>query len=575
MHGGDLVVQVIKDQGVKFVFTLCGGHISPILTGATAAGLRVVDTRHEATAVFAADAVARISGIPGVVAVTAGPGLTNAVTAVKNAQLAQSPLIIIGGATATVLRGKGALQDIDQMALMKPHVKLAIVVNNVRDIVPSMEKAFAVARAGVPGPVFVELPVDVLYPESVVREWYGLGDTGGGLAGWAQRKYLEWHLNRMFAGTGTTRSGAPPVEPLPSVPSNTLLQVARKLESAKHPVLIVGSQAVCEADKVSDLANAIGRLGIPVYLSGMARGLLGENHPLHFRHRRRDALKEADLVILAGVPCDFRLNYGRAIRRSTTLISANRSRHDLKLNRKPDIGIVADAGGFLTNLSRVASAAGGEWADWRAEMESRDRQRELQIDEQALASGERVNPIALCRAVNKTMAEDSVVIADGGDFVGTASYIVRPRAPLSWLDPGAFGTLGVGAGFALGASLCRPESQIWIVFGDGSVGYSLAEFDTFVRHKIPVIAVVGNDACWSQIAREQVKLLEDDTAVMLDRTEYQRVVAGFGAVGLVIHKDDESDEVLRQAVDVAAGGHPVLVNALLDQSDFREGSLSI
>jgi thiamine pyrophosphate-dependent acetolactate synthase large subunit-like protein len=133
----------------------------------------------------------------------------------------------------------------------------------------------------------------------------------------------------------------------------------------------------------------------------------------------------------------------------------------------------------------------------------------------------------------------------------------------------------VGAGFALGASLCRPESQIWIVFGDGSVGYSLAEFDTFVRHKIPVIAVVGNDACWSQIAREQVKLLEDDTAVMLDRTEYQRVVAGFGAVGLVIHKDDESDEVLRQAADVAAGGHPVLVNALLDQSDFREGSLSI
>ena len=575
MHGGDLVVEVLRARGVKFVFTLCGGHISPILTGATAAGLRVVDTRHEATAVFAADAVARISGVPGVVAVTAGPGLTNAVTAVKNAQLAQSPLIIIGGATATVLRGKGALQDIDQMALMKPHVKLAIGVNKVRDIVPSMEKAFAEARAGIPGPVFVELPVDVLYPESVVREWYGLGDTGGGFAGWAQRKYLGWHLNRMFAEAKAARPETALVEALPSVPSNTLAQVADKLGSARHPVLIVGSQAVCEAGKVSELADAIGRLGIPVYLSGMARGLLGENHPLHFRHRRRDALKKADLVILAGVPCDFRLNYGRAIGRSVTLISANRSRHDLRLNRKPDIGVVADAGGFLTDLAHVAPASEDRWSDWRAEMDSRDQERELQIKEQSLKSGERVNPIALCQAVNKTMAEDSVVIADGGDFVGTASYIVRPRAPLTWLDPGVFGTLGVGAGFALGASLCRPESQIWIVFGDGSAGYSLAEFDTFVRHRIPVIAVVGNDACWSQIAREQVKLLKDDTAVMLDRTEYQRVVAGFGAGGLVIHNDSESDDVLRQAVDVAAGGHPVLVNALLDRSDFREGSLSI
>jgi acetolactate synthase-1/2/3 large subunit len=269
------------------------------------------------------------------------------------------------------------------------------------------------------------------------------------------------------------------------------------------------------------------------------------------------------------------LNYGRAIGRSVTLISANRSRHDLRLNRKPDIGVVADAGGFLTDLAHVAPASEDRWSDWRAEMDSRDQERELQIEEQSLKSGERVNPIALCRAVNKTMAGDSVVIADGGDFVGTASYIVRPRAPLTWLDPGVFGTLGVGAGFALGAGLCRPESQIWIVFGDGSAGYSLAEFDTFVRHRIPVIAVVGNDACWSQIAREQVKLLEDDTAVMLDRTEYQRVVAGFGAGGLVIHNDSESDDVLRQAVDVAAGGHPVLVNALLDRSDFREGSLSI
>lgn len=575
MHGGDLVVEVIKSQGVRFVFTLCGGHISPILTGATAAGIRVIDTRHEATAVFAADAVARLSGLPGVVAVTAGPGLTNAVTAVKNAQLAQSPLVIIGGATATVLKGKGALQDIDQMALMKPHVKLAIGVSNVRDIVPAMLRAFASASSGVPGPVFVELPVDLLYPEAVVREWYGLESKGGGIGGWAQRVYLERYLNRVFAAPDPKKQGPAMIEPLASPETGVVNRVADKLKRSKHPVLIVGSQAVCDTENVAALAEAVGQLGIPVYLSGMARGLLGADHPLHYRHRRRDALKIADLVILAGVPCDFRLNYGRAIRRRATLVSVNRSRHDLKLNRNPDIGLVADAGRFLEELAKATLSNAGAWSDWRGEMDGRDADRERQIEEQSREKGERVNPIALCRAVNSAMADDSVVIADGGDFVGTASYIVRPRAPLSWLDPGAFGTLGVGAGFALGAALCRPDAQIWGLFGDGSVGYSLAEFDTFVRHKIPVIAVVGNDACWSQIAREQIKILEDDTAVMLGRTEYQRVVAGFGAAGMVIHTDDESEDVLTQAIDVAAGGHPVLVNALLDRSDFREGSLSM
>jgi acetolactate synthase-1/2/3 large subunit len=539
-HGGDRVIDVIQAQGVRTIFTLCGGHISPILTGATTAGIRVVDTRHEATAVFAADAVARISGVTGVAAVTAGPGLTNTITAVKNAQLAQSPLVLIGGATATMLKGKGALQDIDQMALMRPHVKAAIGVSSVRNLVPAMERAFVVARSGVPGPVFVELPVDLLYPEATVREWYGMGSKGGGISGWAQRVYIDRYLKKLFNGANKPKPAPAMVEPVPKADAKIVLQVARKLKNAQRPLLIIGSQAVCEADSIATVAESVDHLGIPVYLSGMARGLLGAGHSLHYRHKRREALKTADVVILAGVPCDFRLNYGRAIRRGSTLVSVNRSRRDLKLNRNPDIGIISDAGSFLVDLARAAPATNGAWAQWRDELGAREEEREWQIEEQSMTSGERVNPVSLCRAVNNAMAENSVVVADGGDFVGTASYMVKPRSPLSWLDPGAFGTLGVGAGFALGAAMCRPDAQIWALFGDGSVGYSLAEFDTFVRHKIPVIAVVGNDACWSQIAREQVKILGDDTAVNLDRTEYQRVAAGFGAGGLVIHHDEES-----------------------------------
>ncbi len=575
MHGGDHVAAVLKAQGVRTLFTLCGGHISPILTGCQAAGIKVIDTRHEATAVFAADAVARLTGIPGVAAVTAGPGLTNTLTAVKNAQLAQSPLVLIGGATATVLKGKGALQDIDQSSLMAPHVKEMFQTRRVRELVPTLERAFAAARSGVPGPVFVECPVDLLYPQSVVRDWYGLGRGGGGLTGWAQRMYLATHVQRMFRDADRQQPGPAMIEPVPAPDSEKVLQIAQKLKAARKPLMVIGSQAVCEPDRVAAVAEAADRLGVPVYLSGMARGLLGARHPLHFRHRRRDAIKAADLVILAGVPCDFRLDYGRQIRRNTTLVSANRSRHDLKLNRKPDHPIHADPGVFLVDLARAAPAAGGAWASWREELEARDRERESQIQQQSEHSGEHVNPLALCRNVDRMLGESSVVVADGGDFVGTASYIVRTRRPLRWLDPGAFGTLGVGAGFILGAAACCPGARIWGMFGDGSVGYSLAEFDTFVRHRIPVIAVVGNDACWSQIAREQVKILGDDTGVMLARTDYHRVAAGFGAGGLVIHTDEEIADVLGQAGDIAADGHPVLVNAILDRSDFREGSLSI
>ena len=575
MHGGNRVAAVLAAQGVRFLFTLCGGHISPILTGARSAGIRVVDTRHEATAVFAADAVARLTGVPGVAALTAGPGLTNAITPIKNAQLAQSPIVVLGGATATMLKGRGALQDIDQMALLQPHVKLAIGVSNVRDLVPALERAFAEARSGVPGPVFVECPVDLLYPEEVVREWYGLGGKKGGIAGWAQRVYLGRHVNRMFADASRTQPAPAMVEPVPAADSGVVLQIARKLKAAKRPVLIAGSQAVCEPDRVAAVAEAVDRLGVPTYLSGMARGLLGERHSLHCRHQRRRALKEADMVILAGVPCDFRLDYGRSIGRGATLVAANRSRHDLKLNRSPDVAVGADPGSFLVDLARAAPAGVEAWAEWRQKLAARDDTREAEIDTQAAVEGELVNPVALCQAVNEVLPADSVVVADGGDFVGTASYIVRPRSPLSWLDPGVFGTLGVGAGFALGAKLCRPDAEVWAIFGDGSVGYGLSEFDTFIRHELPIIAVVGNDACWSQIAREQVKLLEDDTAVMLGRTDYHRVVAGFGAGGLIIEDRESVKDVLRQARDIANGGHAVLVNALLDRSDFREGSISI
>jgi acetolactate synthase-1/2/3 large subunit len=610
MHGGDMIASALAAQGTRFLFTLCGGHISPILTGCKARGIRVIDTRHEATAVFAADAVARLTGRPGVAAVTAGPGLTNTITAVKNAQIAQSPVVLLGGAAPTVLKGRGALQDIDQLAAIRSYVKWAAAVRRVRDLVPMVEQAFREAQSGVPGPVFVECPIDLLYDEATVRRLYGAGGGGRSLAERAIKFYLNARVNRIFARAEQIQVAGKIAPALPEPDPALVEQVADRLRRAERPVLLVGSQALLDAPAAAELARAVERLGMPVYLSGMARGLLGASHPLQLRHKRREALRAADFVLLAGVPCDFRLDYGRQIRRGATYVAANRSPHDLRLNRRPTIGVLGDPGLFLRRLAdaleqptakaprapRLGSLnlswrpwrLGGSiqplptqaeraqrWGAWLAELRARDDARNAEIASQAHAPSDKVNPVHLCREIAAAHGPGAVVVGDGGDFVATASYIVSPGGPLTWLDPGAFGTLGVGAGFALGAKLCRPDSEVWVLFGDGALGYSIAEFDTFVRHGVPIVAVVGNDAGWTQIARDQIDILKDDVGTVLAPTDYHRVVAGFGAAGLALDDPELAGEVLQQARALAASGTPVLVNALLGKTDFRKGSISV
>ncbi len=575
-HGGDRIAEALQVHGVQTVFTLCGGHISPILSSAKARGIRIVDVRDEVTAVFAADATARLTGRPGVAAVTAGPGITNTITALKNAQLAQSPVILIGGAAPTALQGRGALQDIDQRPLVEPHVKRFLKMRRVRDLGPAVAEAFEAAQSGVPGPVFIECPVDLLYDEASIRQWYtDAAGKGDALADRALRWYLNRHAENMFAGSAETSAPTPrPVE-LPRADDSSLRRAAAALQKAERPLLVIGSQAVVLAQEADALAAAVAALGVPVYLSGMARGLLGRDHPLQMRHQRRNALRESDCVLLAGVPCDFRLDYGKHVRRGATLIVANRSAKDARLNRRPDIAAIGDAGRFIQALAQAAQAMPGRLDAWLDTLRTRDRQREAEIDRQAAVQGEHVNPLDFFRALEAEAGDAAVFVADGGDFVATASYVLHPRAPLTWLDPGAFGTLGVGAGFAMGAALARPQSEVWIVWGDGACGWGLAEFDSLVRQGIPVIAVVGNDAGWTQIAREQVKMLHDDVATVLARSAYHDVVKGFGAEGLLVQRPDQVRPALQRARELARQGKPVLVNVWLDKTEFREGSLSM
>jgi acetolactate synthase-1/2/3 large subunit len=575
VHGGKRVAEVLKRNGVEFVFTLIGGHVSPILVAAKQAGIRVVDVRHEVNAAFAADAVARLTGVPGVAVVTAGPGVTNTITAIKNAQLAQSPLVLIGGATATMLRGRGSLQDIDQVSLMEPHVKWMGRPNTLREVVPAVEEAFVRAQEGVPGPVFVELAVDLLYPESVVRDWSKkqIEKPNKTLVEHGLSAIVKGNLAYRFAFSDDPTFGPAAVVDPPAAPREQIEQAAGMLASAERPLIVLGSQTMLRPHRVPELVAALETLDIPVYLSGMARGLLGKGHKLQRRHKRRAALKEADVVLLSGVPNDFRLDYGSHVARAD-VISVNLSKHDLRKNRRPELGVLADPCAFICAVAQ-AYGRGRDRQSWFTTLEERDAARETEIDGMAGEKSELINPLRLCRRLDEHVTDDAILVGDGGDFIATVAYTVSPRGPLQWLDPGVFGTLGVGAGFALGAKLVRPESDVWLLYGDGAAGFSIMEYDTFARHGVPVVGVIGNDAGWTQIERDQVVILEDDVACRLTYMDYQVVAEGCGGEGLLVENEEDIDDTFAKALELSRGGKPVLINAKLGRSDFRKGSISI
>lgn len=450
-HGGELVAQVLKSHGVQNVFTLSGGHISPILVAAEKEGIRVVDTRHEVTTVFAADAISRLSGVPGVAVVTAGPGLTNVITALQNASLAESPLVVMCGCPASLLKGRGALQDIDQMSLVKSITKWRGTVSKVRDIVPQVREAFRQAQMGTPGPVLLEFPLDTLYPYPIVEKEVAGMTKGKTLKGKLVNAYMQSYMKNLFAAAfDVERETKPwPVE-IPFPKKHHIQQTVDLLKTAKKPLILFGSQAVLPPITAEKLAQLVNQLDIPCYLGGMSRGLLGKDSKLHMRQNRRDALREADLVILAGTVCDFRLGYGKVLSPKSKIIAINRSKSQLYKNSdmfwKPTIAVQADVGQFFLELTEKLEKDSSYKVDqdWISHLRARDQAKESKNEEQAVqAVGDKyLNPVNLLKKLETVIDDNTILVADGGDFVATASYILRPRKPLSWLDPGAFGTLG-------------------------------------------------------------------------------------------------------------------------------------
>ena len=576
MNGGKIIAQQLKGNDVKFLFTLCGGHVAPIYVEAEKAGIKVIDVRNEATTVFAADAISRLTAVSGVAIVTAGPGVTNSITALKNAQLAQSPVLVIAGATATMLRNRGALQDIDQVSIVKSAVKKTFTVTRLKQLAPALHKAMAVAIKGVQGPVFLECPVDLLYDEAIVREWYLAKNKSNKKS--FKETIIQWyitnHLNRLFKGSGIFQLPVLTHTQIHSVSTLSLNRLAALISQSSKPVLVLGSAVMSDSGLVPELAEAINNLGIPTYLSGMSRGLLGHHNPLHFHHKRKAALKNADLIILAGLPCDFRLNYGQELSSKAKKITINLNKKELRKNISPHLALHCHPANCIISLQNIIVGL-PSWNDWKTELKEREIIRETEITEMATVKGKGINPVSLFQKMEQLLPKNSIIVSDGGDFAATSSYILHPRKPLSWLDSGVFGTLGVGAGFALGAALCNPGDYVFIVYGDGSCGYSITEFDTFTKLGLKICAIVGNNGSWEQVARDQVSLLGADTATTIPRSDYQMIAKSFGANGERIEMINEFEQAFNNAIESMDRGVPYLINAVIASTSFRDGSISI
>ena len=570
-HIGLDIGSFFKQKNISSVFTLCGGHISPILVGCEKENINIIQVRDEVSAVFAADAVSRLTDSVGVAIVTAGPGVTNTITAIKNAQMAQSPVLLIGGAAATLLKGRGSLQDIDQISLLKTYVKSAVSVKKTRDVIPTLANALNTATSGVPGPVFVELPIDLLYPEEDIRKEFINQLPKSGYFGKIAHWYVERHLNDLFS----PKKSSIKVKPVKEfkLDQRKIDKAALAIVKAKKPVFLLGNQVTQNKEFLPMCLKSIDKLSVPTFTSGMARGCFGSSDKYFFRHNRKHALKNADVVVTLGIPLDFRLGYGFSINKDATLIAVNKSKEDLNKNRKPDIGIHADPSRIMHEIGKIINPPSCK--EWILELTSLEEKRETDILQFSKYETDFVNPVHLCKTIDKFIDEESILVADGGDFVGTASYTIRPRSPLGWLDPGPFGTLGVGGGFAIGAKSSFPKKEVWVFYGDGASAYSLAEFDTLCRHKLPVIAIIGNDASWQQIAREQKQMLGSNIGTELAFNAYEKVVEGYGGKGYYVENHDTLDETLKRAKEDAKLGYPVLVNIKISKSDFRKGSISV
>ena len=527
VQGGRLAARAIAAEGVDTLFTLSGGHVMPIYEGCRHEGVRVLDVRHEQAAGHAAEAWGRITRTCGVALVTAGPGVTGVVTAVANSAVAQTPLVVVGGARPLVQAEQRALQELDQVALLRPLVKWAAVCAQPERIPEYVATAFRQARAQPRGPVYLELPMDVLFAEVDAATPVGPSRSNA----------------RAF---GDPRA---------------IMRAADLLTHAERPVVVAGG-GVWWDGAWKQLASFAENGGLPVFLNGSGRGALPPDHDLYFQHARGAALEAADVVCVVGTPLDFRLRFGR-FAPDAKLVHVHADPTELGRNRTPDAAIAADTAAALGILADAVKRPTRERRDWFAKLRVAEGawwdEHRSEIDSDAAP----IHHYRLGAELDRVLDPGTVVIGDGGDVVAAVSRVLRVHRPGHWLDPGPFGCLGVGPPYALGVKAAKPGAQVVVVAGDGAFGLNGFEFETLTRFGLAAVFVIGNDAAWGEIRVPQVGLYGPDAevATRLAPTPYHRLCEAFG--GHPEHVERPSE--LRPALERALGsGEPAIVNVVLD-----------
>jgi acetolactate synthase-1/2/3 large subunit len=528
-HGGRLVARRLAAHGVRKLFTLSGGHLFSIYDGCREEGIEIVDVRHESTAAFAAEGWAKVTREAGVCALTAGPGVTNGMSAIAAAQANHSPMVVLGGRAPAMRWGQGSLQEIDHVPFVRPLTKLAATPESTAEIPGLVDEAFAAALAPHFGPAFVDFPLDYVFmegPEPQARN----GDAG--------------HL--------TTARGADPA---------TIARTGELLRGAERPVIMAGTDLYWGRGEQA-LLELAETLRIPVFLNGLARGCVAADHELFFSRARSEGLKGADVALVVGVSMDFRLGFGASFGEDTEIVVIDVAEPERSHPRPVATECYGDLSATLTDIAAAAGGkplGSGRWISELRSSESGRREAELAELQDGRAP---LHPMRLYAELGRVLDRDAIVVGDGGDFVSYAGRVIDSFQPGCWLDPGPFGCLGAGPGYALAAKLARPERQVVLLLGDGAFGFAGLEFDTLARHGVNVVGVMGNNGIWALEKHPMEFLYGYSVAADLrPATRYDQVVEALGCHGELVERPGELRTALERAL---SAGRPALVNVLTD-----------
>jgi acetolactate synthase-1/2/3 large subunit len=533
IDGGHLFAKALKREGVEYVFTLNGGHIYNLYEGCEDEGIKIIDFRHEQVAAHAAEGWAKVTGKPGVAIVTAGPGVTDAVTGIANAYQAPSPMILIGGNAGIPDHLRGGLQDFDSVTFLKPVTKFAEQVKRVERIPEYMSHAFRAATTGVPGPAYLEIPIDVVY-----------GKTEESSVKFPQRYRTE-----------SQAYGDP----------EYIQQVVDIIMKTERPMILAGSD-IWWNNASEELREFVEMIDSPVFLNAMGRGSLPSDHPNLGSLGRRYGLVKSDTVILIGTPIDFRLGYGEnnMFPQNPKLIEIMMDGAKIGQNRDVDAGVVGSSKAILRQIMDGLKDSGyrSPGRGWVEEVMTEDKALEA-ADEPMLNSTQTpIHPVRAMKELRDFLDRDATVIGDGGDIVTFAARILNINEPGHWLDPGQFGCLGAGTGFAAAAQLARPGKQVCIVYGDGAFGLNGFDMETFVRFNLPVVAVLANNGAWNQTTQGVLRRGGRALATFLSqKTDYAKIMEGMGGYGERVSDPEQIRPALERAFE---SGKPALVDLVTD-----------